>query len=391
MANVKISDLTAAAAATGTQQFEVNESGTSKRVTGAQLLSYIEGEISSSPALTGQVSLDDGTASAPSLTNTGDTNTGIYFPAADEVAISTGGSERVKVNSSGQVEVIAGSASTPAITTTGDLNTGVYFPAADTIAFVEGGAEAMRIDSSGNVGIGTNAPTYNLDVQSSGETIIRAKTTGTASAWFVGEAGASGSVVWHNNSNTPSIFTTNGTEKFRIGTSGQLGVGGENYGTSGQVLTSGGSSAAPSWATVVSGLQYISGGESPTLSFTSIPQYTSLFLIIQGGNSSSTNANIRVALSSNNGSSYGTARQVTSSDNECSYTSYVHISNTKNNGASKVITPNSITLNFSTTVNRINFNNTTSTESTVTGIIDAIQITGSNGNAEFIVTLYGIP
>ena len=41
MANIKISDLSAAAAATGTQEFEVNDSLTSKKVTGAQLLSYI--------------------------------------------------------------------------------------------------------------------------------------------------------------------------------------------------------------------------------------------------------------------------------------------------------------------------------------------------------------
>ena len=41
MANIKISQLTAAAAALGTQEFEVNESLTSKKVTGAQILSYI--------------------------------------------------------------------------------------------------------------------------------------------------------------------------------------------------------------------------------------------------------------------------------------------------------------------------------------------------------------
>ena len=41
MANIKISDLSAAAAATGTQEFEVNDSLTSKKVTGAQLLAYI--------------------------------------------------------------------------------------------------------------------------------------------------------------------------------------------------------------------------------------------------------------------------------------------------------------------------------------------------------------
>lgn len=40
------------------------------------------------------------------------------------------------------------------------------------------------------------------------------------------------------------------TEKFRIGSAGQLGIGGANYGTSGQVLTSGGASAAPTWSTL---------------------------------------------------------------------------------------------------------------------------------------------
>jgi len=38
------------------------------------------------------------------------------------------------------------------------------------------------------------------------------------------------------------------TERLRIGSAGQFGIGGANYGTSGQVLTSGGGSAAPQWA-----------------------------------------------------------------------------------------------------------------------------------------------
>jgi hypothetical protein len=48
----------------------------------------------------------------------------------------------------------AGSNTAPAITTTGDTNTGIFFPAADTIAFSEGGTEAMRLDSAGNMGLG---------------------------------------------------------------------------------------------------------------------------------------------------------------------------------------------------------------------------------------------
>jgi len=38
------------------------------------------------------------------------------------------------------------------------------------------------------------------------------------------------------------------TEKFRFTSQGEIGIGGTNYGSSGQVLTSGGSGAAPSWA-----------------------------------------------------------------------------------------------------------------------------------------------
>lgn len=39
------------------------------------------------------ISAADGSASAPSVTNTGDTNTGIFFPAADTVGVAVGGTE----------------------------------------------------------------------------------------------------------------------------------------------------------------------------------------------------------------------------------------------------------------------------------------------------------
>jgi hypothetical protein len=59
------------------------------------------------------------------------------------------------VNVSGLAnEVPAGSAGAPAIYPTGDSNTGIFFPAADTIAFAEGGAERARIDSSGDLLVG---------------------------------------------------------------------------------------------------------------------------------------------------------------------------------------------------------------------------------------------
>jgi hypothetical protein len=64
-----------------------------------------------------------------------------------------------------------GSASDPVITVSGDPNTGIFFPAADTIGFTEGGSEAFRVNSSGNIevpqsagrGFGFGAGTFSFD------------------------------------------------------------------------------------------------------------------------------------------------------------------------------------------------------------------------------------
>ena len=47
-------------------------------------------------------------------------------------------------------------------------------------------------------------------------------------------------------------MTTEGGERVRVGPAGQIGLGGANYGSSGQLLTSGGSGSAPTWTTVSS-------------------------------------------------------------------------------------------------------------------------------------------
>jgi hypothetical protein len=61
------------------------------------------------------------------------------------------GTTALTIDTSQRAAFVAGTAALPAITTTGDTNTGIFFPAADTIAFSEGGTESMRIDSSGIV------------------------------------------------------------------------------------------------------------------------------------------------------------------------------------------------------------------------------------------------
>jgi hypothetical protein len=156
----------------------------------------------------------------------------ITLPATSGTLVTTGGAQTI--------EFADGSASAPSITNSGDTNTGMFFPAADTIAFTEGGTESMRIDSSGIVAMGTTdtSNTTRLKVQG-GATAARATSAqltiqrntvstqyegiclnaGTASAAFIGRLPNNDDIIFGFDAGASLA------ERMRLGSNGALLVG----------------------------------------------------------------------------------------------------------------------------------------------------------------------
>ena len=127
-------------------------------------------------------------------------------PAAAVQTFYTNSAERMRINSSGQVEFTAGTAALPAITTTGDTNTGIFYAAADTVGIATGGSERMRIDSAGNVGIGASSfpETTRLGVASTSLTAVPFLVQQTAA----GATNYNSVVFYRNSASTGSISAT---------------------------------------------------------------------------------------------------------------------------------------------------------------------------------------
>ena len=115
------------------------------------------------------------------------------------------------------------------------------------------GSERVRVGAAGSVGIGTDDPYSPLSIYgdtSPGTFINITSRTNTIAGIKFGDFDDPeiGAIKYGNGDNSLRFFANGSSEKFRVGSAGQWGIGGSNYGTSGQVLTSGGASAAPAWA-----------------------------------------------------------------------------------------------------------------------------------------------
>lgn len=79
-----------------------------------------------------------------------------------------------------------GAAATPSIAHAGDANTGMWFPAADTVAWSTAGVERMQINSGGNVGINiTTGAQFGVKGNSSGKTVSQLRAFDTTSTPMV--------------------------------------------------------------------------------------------------------------------------------------------------------------------------------------------------------------
>jgi len=149
------------------------------------------------------------------------------------------------LSATGVATFSAGSAAAPAITTTGDTNTGIFFPAADTIAFAEGGAESMRLDSSGNLGLGVTPSAWSglkaFEFAGVGSSLASAANNNvflSANAWYNGTnwrygitAAASqyqsfsGQHAWFNAPSGTAGAAITFTQAMTLDASGNLAVG----------------------------------------------------------------------------------------------------------------------------------------------------------------------
>jgi hypothetical protein len=172
------------------------------------------------------VGLAAGTNSAPSLYFTGDSNTGVYSPGADQVAVTTGGTQRLSIDSSGNVNIDSNTLYVDAANNRVGLGTS----SAGDILHVKGGSTYAGVIADNSAATGGGAfRAYRNGVQ---KAIFCADSwvTGTSSDDAAIYADAGGGVKFYtNNSSTAKAVLTSG---------GSLGIGTTSVNTTLEVQNS---------------------------------------------------------------------------------------------------------------------------------------------------------
>ena len=202
-----------------------------------------------------------------------------------DITFYTGGSERVRINSSGNVGIGNTNPSQP-LDVTGWVKTSVGLLGtygrvgvggsggpeittgglANPIKFIGGNnstnLERMRIDGSGRLLLGTTtegqASADDFTIADSGDVGITLRSTSSNQTQISFSDGTSGTAEYagqiaYDHSDDHMRFRTAATERLRINSNGAWGIeGASNYGTSGQVLTSNGNDS-PTWQDAAGG------------------------------------------------------------------------------------------------------------------------------------------
>lgn len=178
----------------------------------------------------GILSLADGTNSAPSLTNTGDTNTGLYFPAADEVGLTVGGTQRLNVSATG-VDV------TGTVTMDGG-STSADFSFGDDVKAIFGAGSDLTIEHNGTNSTITNT-TGTLTIQNTADDedvdIVSDDGSGGTAVYFRAD-GSSGQVkLFHNDAGTGTLRLNTSSDGIDI--TGHADIEGHFTATDGCTIT----------------------------------------------------------------------------------------------------------------------------------------------------------
>ena len=122
-----------------------------------------------------------------------------------------------------------GTEALPGLHVQGDIDTGLYAPAANTLAISTDGTERLRVDSAGNVGIGVTVPLVKLDVvDSAALSAIFRQSSGNQTSVYIEHDDSSGrigtSYAAGGGAYKPLVFETSNTERMRIDSSGDVTV-----------------------------------------------------------------------------------------------------------------------------------------------------------------------